>query len=541
MAAIITNDFRKNLRKTLLDDIVNSQNYFIGIGKSDPWPLDQAGNEELSSLFSVPLPQGTIQEKIDARNNLQTLVKVMGTHPLMPRNEWVAGRRYKTYDPSDPNIFYLTQEEGVEYHPCYVSYKNRVYVCLSNNGGGQSTSTIPNDYTDFKDEVNDTYIRNSTGADGYVWAFVQQNNPEGSNEFYTDSFIEALPDLDPTSQAADIQNAKDATGGLLYGFKIINGGTGVLATDAINLLGSDTLGGIKDDVLVSNGVASTPFTVTITGGVITEIKLDDIVASRASFLDYEQATIEVANHPEVQILPLIAPKNGFGFSPTSDLPTWYAGITADFNGDVETEALVNTSFRQITLVKNPVRNIKEFDTFAAIVDAGAGEYNTFYVDKATSTVYTWNGSNYVQEVGVTEPDNDKAGSVYAPADAYDALSYFTYDSDNGGITQAYEVGSVITQPATGAKAWLDAVDVINERIYYHQNSAPEVNLKKFDPAETTIEILEPGSGTPVSSVFVSIGYPEHVHASGDILFLENRKRIERDQNQNENIKLVIQL
>ncbi len=541
MAAIITNDFRRNAVQQLISDVVDTQSYFVGIGKSDSWPVDSNGNSEESSLYSVPLPQNTIAEKKDAIANLQTLVKVQSTETLIPRNEWVAGRRYKTYDPTDTNTFNHTIEDAVEMFPCYVTYRNKVYICLDNNKGGISSDAIPSDYIDFKDEVNDSFIRSSLGSDGYIWAFVQLNSDTTIDAFYTDSFIPVLANLDSVSQIADIQNCKDATGGLIYGFKIIEGGSGIVATDSIKLVGRDELGGIKDDVLVSDGVTSTNFTVSIAGGKITELFITDLIATQASFKNYSQASIIVDGHTEVNILPIIAPVEGFGFSPQNDLPSFYAGISADFDGDVESEALINTSFRQVSLLKTPTRNILHFNTLADILAQGSGTQNTFYIDDATGTVYTWNGSNYIEEVGVTEPDNDNSGPLYGPADAYDSLYYMTYDSNSGGITRAYEVGSVITQPSTGSKAWLDAVDVDQERIYFHQNSSPDVNQKPFDPAETTIEILEPGSGTPDSSVFVGIEYPEHVHNSGKVLFLENRKRIERDASQNENVRIVIQM
>jgi hypothetical protein len=540
MAAIITNDFRKNSTHLLLESIVNSQNYFLGIGKSDKWPTDDNGYDEESSLYSVPLPQNTIAEKRDAINNLQTLVKVQSTFTLFPRNEWVAGRRYKVYDQTDPNTFNYTIEDAQEMFPSYVTYKGKVYICLENGNGAISTSAIPSDYIDFKDEVNDTYIRSSLGTDGYTWAFVQLNSDTSTDAFYTDSFIPALADLDPVSQIADIQNAKAATGGLIYGFKILNGGSGIIATDTITLVGRDDIDGIKDDVLIADGVTTTPFTVTISGGAITELAITDLITDQETLKLYSQASVIVDGHPEVNIVPMIAPIEGFGYSPKSDLPTWYAGIAANFDGDVETEALTNTTFRQVTLIKQPQRNIKHYNTYAEILALGTGESNTFYVDDSGPAVYTWNGSNFVESVGVTEPDNDNGGADYAPEEAYDALYYMTFDAGAGGLTREYEVGSVITQPSTGAKAFVDGVDMDLGRIYYHQNSSPDVNLKPFDPDETALEILEVGSGTPEAFTIISIIYPEHVHNTGDCLFIENRKRIERDPNQTETVKLVIQ-
>jgi len=45
MSAIITNQFRKNSRELFINDIDTNTNYFIGIGKSEPWP-DDGGVEE---------------------------------------------------------------------------------------------------------------------------------------------------------------------------------------------------------------------------------------------------------------------------------------------------------------------------------------------------------------------------------------------------------------------------------------------------------------------------------------------------------------
>ena len=54
MAAIITEDFRKALAAATLADIADSSkdNYYIGIGKSDPWTESLAG-EAVAGFFAT--------------------------------------------------------------------------------------------------------------------------------------------------------------------------------------------------------------------------------------------------------------------------------------------------------------------------------------------------------------------------------------------------------------------------------------------------------------------------------------------------------
>ena len=65
MAAIITDDFRKNLAQQIVDEIASTATdvpeYYIGIGKSDPW--EDVINNELVAGYSPAVPDGSIREK----------------------------------------------------------------------------------------------------------------------------------------------------------------------------------------------------------------------------------------------------------------------------------------------------------------------------------------------------------------------------------------------------------------------------------------------------------------------------------------------
>jgi hypothetical protein len=103
---------------------------------------------------------------------------------------------------------------------------------------------------------------------------------------------------------------------------------------------------------------------------------------------------------------------------------------------------------------------------------------------------------------------------------------------------------IIEQESTGAKAWLDYADNVNERLYYHQNGSPLVNFKKFSPTEgedkkvkiTSIAGFWDNEEYPV----ISCEEPEYLSQTGEVIFYENRKPINRNYNQTDEVKLVIQ-
>ena len=471
MSAIITNQFRKNSRELFINDIDTNTNYFIGIGKSEPWP-DVGGVEESALNYSVPLPTNTIIEKTDVLKNLISLLKVQSTFTVIPRDEWVSGRVYKVYDPSDPNIFNYETIGNTAYYPCYMTHNDHVFVCLRNGNNGPSTENV----------TIETYEDpNTSNNDGYAWAYVCDLTT--TSAFYTDQFVDIPADI---TDSNDISNALDY-GGLVYGFKVINGGDGTSTTppDDITLIGKDSAGNIiVDDPIRVAGTDDGPFSVTIdTNGVITAI---DITQNWPT--GYLEASV-VVNGIETDIIPLVTPINGFGFSPRSDLPSFYAGLFAAYEGGADGEAPVGIGFRQVSLVKDATRTDNDLP-----------------------------------------PPNDTLN-------IYDTLQYLEV-TDASGIP--IDAGTVIAHTTNKAKAYLDYVDVNStpNRIYFHQNSSGEVNQKPFETGDVTF--ISPG-GTTTSTLNVSaIVQGEYNQGSGETLFLENRKAILRNDNQQEDIKLVIQ-
>ena len=550
MAAIITSEFRKNARAIFTNELKNgSDNYFIGLGKTDSWPdtTDSLSNvvTEYSRQFSAPLPVDTVLDKIDVLQNLMILAKVSGSTDnseifnVIPRNNWAFDRIYKVYDPTDPKSFDYETIDGVAYYPCYVTSNDRIYICLSNtDGNGEVTPSsvaIPSgagseagNYLDFTGD-NPQPISN---GEGYIWTLVSFLDED--SKFYTDQFVDYKQ---PTS-AQQIDQIKNVSGGLIYGFKIVDGGANATTipqadSTVITIKGTtrDSSGNLvpAEDVVIHNQNQNSPtsigdFEVIFNNGIESiEYKLSaNIVPWK---LDYVTASVVIQTgsgevNEEVQILPLLLPEEGLGRFPDRDLPSFYAGIAVDFIGEVDGESPVgyNVDVRQISLIKNPTRNV-------------TGDNET-----------------------VAVRDNDDNEGQYASDEAYDGLKYIQLGSGTA-LTKDY-IGRdyIIEQTGTlaedvGARAWVDYVDTESDRIYYHQNSSPKVNFKKFLDTNTA-----PIGTTPAQIKITSItgywdeikydvdvvGEAEYMSGTGEVIFYENRKPINRNFNQTDEVKLVIQ-
>ena len=124
MAAIITDDFRKNNIDRFFNDVFSApgaggKNYYVGIGKTDPYEADNENFLETVTAFNPPVPTGSVIEKEDIKKNLMTLIKVGTTDVkrLVPQIKFQIGRKFKVYNPSDPTCFDAANDG--DFLPCY--------------------------------------------------------------------------------------------------------------------------------------------------------------------------------------------------------------------------------------------------------------------------------------------------------------------------------------------------------------------------------------------------------------------------------------
>ena len=573
MAAIITDDFRRNSVEFLINDIKDKQaastgdvvtdddstkdsageyEYFIGIGKSDAWENDSAGNTETAINFSAPIPSGSIDESEEVLDNLIAAVGIADTsnskvYYLIPRNNWTSGRRYKRWNKNDPDMFNLSTVGGVTYYPSYTINQNKIYVCLDNGSsvtGGFTPTTntyVPQPSTSAPTgSATDTASREPAqfSSEGYTWAYVA--DLDTTSKFNTDQFVSITQEATVRTGGTEANGKTDAdaaTGGIVYGFEIINSGVSTNisssgSTGHLELIGTNSSSGPESG-------STTTYQLTYetdSSGRVSLVKFTSGTTPANFVHDFERGSVRIKPGQSGQfttapvIKPLIAPKNGFGYTPTQDLPAFYVGIASDLVGNVEGEASTALTYRQISLLRNIDRDLT--GTTSGSADAtGQGTYNAFEV---------YDGLRRVCIDDTTSLADVQAGDIIKDVST-------TVDATDG------------TEP-TPALAFVDYVDDTgdgtNKFIYYHQNNSSKINQQEFETSSAKIQILQNdgvtqrGSHSSITVATVGSsasgneakGYqnPEAKPRTGEVMFLENRKPIQRASAQTEEIKLVIQ-
>ena len=607
MAAIITDDFRKNNIERFFDDVFKTKaqggtDYYLGIGKTDPYEDDESNNAETNdSAFTPPTPTGSIVDKEDIKKNLMTLklVEQNDIKRLIPQVPFSIGIKYKVYNPFDPTCFDITDDV----QPCYAVYtgadgKARIYMCLGNNNGGKTSEVIPETAAG----ANFPYGVQQNTTDKYIWAYVcnfDKHRP--ANKFSSSKTFMNLPvdsniDTELSDEVAGFSDgrkrATQATSGLLYGFAIsaLQPGLNYPGTHprtGANALSATIIGEHLDGTTVSTtnctvetnldgsiskvnwdlsnaqslGYGKTTTTASSTtggtgsSGTWTGLSVNGGGGLKRASLVISDDELTVGGTPsrngdhdgqgfkKAEIIPLLAPQNGFGWSPLTDLPSYYAGISSNFAGEVGNnasagsqqgdpqfiaESLVDVKFREVSLLRDRLDDM--------VIKDPSGDDQEDDSPWTDNTITKEEALNCLQFFVVSAGD---LASIQPGAAAANNFSGAYIQQVGGGSNQL-------------ARAWLDQVSIIETlelnadgtfgqfRIYFHQNSNRRINEKIF-PSTGQITLHQP-NGTQIGNAitYSEIRGGEYVQGTGDVLFMEKRNPITRNDQQTEEIRLIIQ-
>lgn len=483
MAAIITEEFRRQSRKLFRDDIT-ANSYYIGIGKSDDWS-EITGTNEIS-----PFPSGAIADQQRVRDNLTGLFNVTNVTNVIPKNTIVVGRKYKVFNQYDPTTFYAS--ERTDEYPCYVTANfasgnngNHVFICLAktNDADGVSTSA---------QRLGDAATSNSTAVntfgvysfdDGYTWAYLGVYNV--ANQINSSSFVS----FDFLQNA----NSVTATAGLLHNVDVVYSPiiTSLPQTVTLRIAGFKTNGQYAEyDIL------STP---KLEANKLTKIYFpllnnDDSV--NVNLLDWTQRVkVSIIGFEDIKLAASVAPATGFEKNMINCLPSWYVGFYADTG--VTSFIPDNTFYRQVSLIKNPKKlNGESFDNNRAFVNP----LNYFTLSQ-----------NEIPKIGAIDigpgtlilQNNKEAGSIeYIQKPENEPYRYYYSTTQESGFSNIIQGVQIVFKKPDG-----DSNDVV-----------------------TIID----GPATVVTN-------SDYDKNTGDILFIDNRGPIKRESGQNEEIKIIIQL
>ena len=450
MAAIVRQSMSRTLAKDLLTDMLgNTNEYYIGIGKSDPF----------NALDTVVDPIDGAHDEREFFHSLQSIKKIEGATSVAKRVNWSSGSEYAGWSDA------VNSDIVTPWTPWYVmNDAKEVYICLQNGtnlDGTTKQSVIEPNYGLLGIPEADIHLPFTT-SDEYVWKFLYSLTPENIYQFLSSNHMpvnEALSIAEGDS-VEDLQAAVKAgtIDGQIISARVTSAGLGHATAPVITIHGDGT------------GAAATA-TINATGE-ITRI----IMTSYGS--GYTYASFEIVGGTATgSASPVITPTPGLGFNPINDLKTSSILTNIKPDGTVTDTFVTGITFRQMGLIKNP----KQTDS--------------------------------------TTPFTATSAKV---------LPSMTFDS-----TSPFVVEKLITGASSGATAWVN--ESVGSVVHYHQNTS--TGFKPFTEGEIVTQV-----GTVLTAAIATGGLTA-MNAidrfSGELLYLENRPRIRRDVEQQEDIKIVI--
>lgn len=528
MALLVRRTGRQQLARSFYRDIYNENDfYYMFVSRAQPWDDENAPETPRDSQFYVQT----------YKHDMLFIKKVEASDAVLLTNryDWEVNTIYDQYD-----------DEYASNHPAYSGATNladakffvltdefNVYKCLNNNNNSPSTEKPTSTGTD-------TFEL----SDGYVWKFLYQIGAADRTKFLSSRYIPVRkvagagqPEFDVNGEIASIEVATAGTGyttatvviqgdgtgatatanivageidsitvdtagrGYSFAFITISGdGTGATATPELGTSETPTLqqavestaipgtvdriviteGGqdyINNDVVVNILGDGTGATASATVNAAGSIVSIDITATGSG---YTFAVIELeqttGTGTGAVLRPIISPYEGHGGNPPKELFATNLGITTTFTS-TDNDIIVGNEFRQIGLVKN----ITTYDETA------------IYTETIGTPCYVITVSN--------------------PGD--------------------YNLDDIITVNSGGQFRVIQKIDSDNDDVI------DTVYLQEIYPGISVSSVLNNLNTGTTGMTINSLTEPEISAHTGDVMYIDNRKPITRDQDQVETVKVIL--
>ena len=497
MAAIITEKFRQHNATQFFESFTESSasTYYLFVGKSTAYTSSTTGGSDSSPPTPSDSPSDTEfyawDSMLAAKNVTSSDVSFS-----IPRRNWVNGTTYDMYDDTVSSSSTATSGASNLYDSTFyfMTSDYRVYKVLDNNGGTAYSGAEP--------------TSTSTGPfalGGYVLKYMYQVTTSEAAKYLTSDFIPVSDDSTISAAAVDgkIESLKITAGtgytnGTYYAAVYGDGTSAGTSSGAIvritvsgGTIQSFGLTAGSDTTIHAGGAGYTFGTVNLASG----FTFSDSSLSSASGIGGTGGSIEV----------VISPKNGHGNSSIVELGGHFV-MTATTLTQAENDDITTANdFRQVGLVVDPTN-------FGTSTVASASTRRQTFVVKASSI----SGTFEVDEK-ITQATTGAVGKV-VEFDSTNSLLYF----------QQERFGDFGTNSTTGDHSVFTGTNVITGA----------TSSATFTPSSDSETITLANNNT----LATTSGYanPELQADSGNIVYLENRKPIQRDSDQTEDIKLIIE-
>lgn len=500
MAATITEKLKRNILTDLYD---RTQNIGLTVGDSDRHYLAIGRSEQWDSDLLPPVPTPAKRDILEFQSSIQSMKLVPDVSYVTPRFSWIAGNQYEAWDDAY-NSNTIVSPAGDISNPYYIiTEDNNVFICLqqgkTDQGIARNSLYKPTDTSGYPF---------SAGADGYIWRFLYNIGTSESRKFLTANYMPVENILDSSlggpafgdlsvSRVQQLQIQGQAIPGQMIGIAVDSGGQGYTTRPTITIQPVPLYG--VDEVVPAQGYCNIN-----DAGIITEVimKEDSTAGDSAGGFrfgrDYYNAAILVSGGggSGAALRAIITSDSGMGANPIADLNSSAIMFNAKLDGTENEDFQVTNDFRQIGIVRNPLKDSAQYDNFTGSI-----------------------GDSAAKEV---------------------TLSAFKRLHVSSGLVTANITGDQIVEGTSTARAIVDYYDDAKQILYVHQTRT--TGFLPFDSSDT-VTVSEGGGSASVSTASgMPVLRPSEVDRfSGEVIYIDNRSPVTRDNEQTEDIKVIIDL
>ena len=497
MSAIITEKFRAHNANNFFESFTESSpnTYYLFIGKATPFTTGTSGGSD----SSPSTPADSVSREFYNWDAMIAAKKIPSTDVTyaLPRRDWSNGTTYDMYDDDISSSNTATSGATNLFDSSYyfITSDYRVYKVLDNNGGSAYSGSEP------------TSTSSSPFAlGGYVLKYMYALTASEAAKYLTTDYMPVSDDSTITTAATDgkieslsVTAGSGYTDGTYYAAVYGDGTSAGTSSGAIvritvssGSIASFGLTAGSDTTIHDGGAAYTYGTVNLGSSYTFS---DAALSSSSSMGSGTGGAVGV----------IISPKNGHGHSAINELGGHYVMTATTLTQDEGDDVSTANDFREVGLVIDPT-------TYGTSTVASASTARMTFAVKFSS-------------------------------------SSGTFDADEKISNSSGAIGKVVEWDST------------NSILYYHQERFGDYGTNSttgayvaFSGTGTITGGTSGATGTPSTSATETVtlannntiaftsGYanPEMQPDSGDIIYIENRKPIQRASDQTEDIKLIIE-
>ena len=528
MPAVVTDQFRIVNAGNFVDSVLDSSNsYYVFLGLPNPsaagfgrttssnptWPSDPVDNQQYLTHYRDTSLFG---KKINS-SNIRRVVK---------KHTWAANTRYDIYrhDYSEQNNQAPNSKTGSLYKTNYyvITSEFKVYICLSNGGSGDPNLTDAKGVESL-DEPTFTDLEPAAAGtqDPYVWKYLFTVSPSDVVKFDSTEYI-VLPNDWPTSTDPQIQAVResgdsDINKNQIRKVYIENSGSGYGPdnTYTCNILGDGSGAQVR---------------VTVIDGKIT----DTLVTSGGSGYTFGMVDLEDLQNnvsTRAKLIPIIPPSKGHGFDIYTELGADKVLVYSRFD-DSTKDFPTDTHFGQVGILKNPLDSSN-----SGILTTS--QFSSLFAAKLNTAIDLSPESAYDDLIGVSIAQTTTSGNLAKGIVA-------SYDRDTQVLKYIQDRSSYLNS-TTFDNTDFASIDTDSKVLSFE--SGKKIFSVPGGSVSFTSEIQNfTGLSTTVNNKLVNLGVnftnglanPEINKKTGNVIYIDNRKEVERNIRQKEDVKIILE-